>query len=164
LLEQRKAIKDNNYVTDETVTIATLIERYFRDVAPLTLQRRTISIYDYAAKKNIHPELVSIKVSKLRAEQLQALYSKKLPKGLSKRHVLNLHNQVYTVLQVAKKWGMVSRNVAEAAIPPKPKDKKVSVLTVEQARIFLAGVREDRLFPLYVCTLVMDFERASCWR
>ena len=27
LLEQRKAIKDNNYVTDETVTLAQLIER-----------------------------------------------------------------------------------------------------------------------------------------
>jgi len=50
---------------------------------------------------------------------------------------------------------MVSRNVAEDEIPPKPKDKKVTVLTVEQAHIFLDGTREDRLYPLYACALVM---------
>lgn len=161
LLEQRKAVKDNNYVTDKTGTMATLIERYFRDVAPLTLQPRTVSIYYYATKKNILPELGSIKVSKLRAEQLQAFYSKKLAEGLSERYVLNLHNRVYTFLKVAKKWGMVSRNVAKDAIPPKPKDKKVTVLTVEQAHIFLDGVREDRLYPLYVCALVMGLREGE---
>jgi integrase len=161
LLEQRKSIKDNNYVTDETITMADLIERYFRDVAPLTLQPRTASIHLYATKKNILPELGNIKVSKLRAAQLQTFYSKKLKEGLSERYVLNLHNRVYTFLQVAKKWGMVSRNVAEDAIPPRPKDKKVTVLTVEQAHIFLDGVREDRLYPLYACAIVMGLRQGE---
>ena len=34
-------------------------------------------------------------------------------------------------------------------------------MTVEQARIFLDGVREDRLFPLYVCALVMGLREGE---
>lgn len=161
LLEQRKAIKENNYVTDSSVTMASLIARYFRDVAPLTLQPRTACIYRYATEKNIIPELGGILVSKLRAEQLQAFYAKKLAEGLSERYVLNLHNRIFSLLQVAKKWNLVPRNVAEDAIPPRPKDKKVTVLTVEQARIFLDGVRENRLYPLYACALVMGLREGE---
>ncbi len=157
LLEQRKAIKDNNYVTDETVTLAQLIERYFRDVAPIALQERTAVIYKYSLNKNVIPELGNIKVTKLRAHHLQAFYSKKLNEGLARRTVLHFHNRLYTILQLGKKWGLISHNVAEDVVPPraKPEDDEIEVLTVDQAHTFLRGVRNDRLYPLYVCALTM---------
>ncbi len=157
VLEQRKAIKDNNYVTDETVTLAQLIERYFRDVAPITLQERTALIYKYSLDKNVIPELGNIKVTKLRAHHLQAFYSKKLAEGLARRTVLHFHNRIFTILQLGKKWGLISNNVAEDVVPPraKPEDDEIEVLTVEQAHTFLKGVRNDRLYPLYVCALTM---------
>lgn len=150
-------IKDNNYVTDETVTLAQLIERYFRDVAPVALQERTALIYKYALNKNVILELGNLNVTKLRAHHLQAFYSKKLAEGLARRTVLHFHNRLYTILQLGKKWGLISHNVAEDVVPPraKPEDDKIEVLTVEQAHTFLKGVRNDRLYPLYVCALTM---------
>jgi integrase len=157
LLEQRKAIKENNYVTDNTVTLEQLIERYFRDVAPITLQDRTAVIYKYSLNKNVIPELGHMKVTKLRAQHLQAFYSKKLAQGLARRTVLHFHNRLFTILQLGKKWGVISHNVAEDVVPPRarPEDDEIEVLTVEQAHIFLKGVRANRLYPLYVCALTM---------
>jgi len=48
---------------------------------------------------------------------------------------------------------LVFRNVARLARPPRIPHRPVSPLTVEQARIFLAAIRGDRLEALYLVAL-----------
>jgi len=76
LLEQRKAVQDNVYLTDETYTVSRFMDRYFEDIAEHTLAPRTILSYRNI-RKHIEPGLGDVKLSQLRVDHLQKLYSDK---------------------------------------------------------------------------------------
>jgi integrase len=56
-----------------------------------------------------------------------------------------VHHLLHKVLGVALKWGIVARNVAVAAEPPRVPDPEQVILSEEQARILLDGLRGDFL-------------------
>src|SRR5215211_5357457 len=161
LLEQRKTVKENTYILDESATVANLAERYLRDVAPSSLEENTLIKYRTLINKHIVAELGTKKLTTLRAEHLQSLYSKKLSDGLARRTVIDIHNRFYTMLKLARTWGLVARNVAEDVKPPSPPKDKVVVFTAQEANHFLASTRGDRLYPLYAVTLSMGLRRGE---
>jgi len=59
------------------------------------------------------------------------------------------------------KWGLVVRNVADAASSPYPDKKLVEPLTPEQVRRFLDALEGDRLYPLYVVYLGCGLRRGE---
>ncbi len=151
LLALRQAVQDNNFVQDDSYTMSAFLNRYMTDVAQNTLSARTLISYKYLIKNHIVPEMGSIKLSQLRVDHLQALYTKKLGEGLAKRTVQYIHQFIHTTLRVAYKWGLVLRNVADLAQPPSNDRQIPTILTVPQVRDLLAAVSKDRLYPLYVC-------------
>jgi len=162
LLEQRKQLQEGVYVTDDTITVATFLDKYIRDVATSTLSPRTIISYQYLIKNHINPCIGSIRLSLLRPEHLQTLYSKKLEEGLSRRTVQYIHQFVHTSLKVACKWGLVLRNVADLAQAPNTERKTPVILTAtQQVNELLETVREDRLYALYVCAVSLGLREGE---
>ncbi len=53
----------------------------------------------------------------------------------------------------AERWGLVTRNVARLAEPPRVPRRDVRPLTPDQARIFLDAIRGERLEALYIVAL-----------
>lgn len=100
--------------------------------------------------KHVVPALGNVKLSKLTPAHLQGFYRSKLDAGLSPRTVQYLHVVLHRALKQALRWGLVTRNVAEAVDPPKVHKKEVTPLSPEQARAFLEAARGDRLEALYV--------------
>lgn len=161
LLEQRKQLQEGVYVTDDTITVATFLDKYIRDVATSTLSPRTIISYKYLIKNHINPGIGSIRLSLLRPEHLQTLYSKKVEEGLSRRTVQYIHQFVHTSLKVACKWGLVLRNVADLAQAPNTERKTPVILTATQVNELLETVREDRLYALYVCAVSLGLREGE---
>jgi len=161
MLEQRKAVQDNNYLSDENITLDSFLTRYIEDVATNTLAPRTLLSYKSLIKNHISPDLGNIKISKLRPEQLQALYTKKLNDGLSRRTVQYIHQFLHTVLQVAYKWGLVLRNVVDLADAPASDKKTPIILTVSQVNDLLTFVRHERLYALYACAVSMGMREGE---
>ncbi len=67
-----------------------------------------------------------------------------------------VHTTLHKALKQAVRWGLVPRNVTEAASPPKlSRDarKEIQPLTREQALALLDTARGDRLEALYVFAL-----------
>ena len=149
LLGQRKALEEGNWVDNDKVTLSAFLDRYMMDVAAHTLRPKTIESYEYLIRMHIKPEIGSIKLTALRPDHLQNLYSLKLNQGLSKRTVQYTHAIIHKSLQQAMKWGLVSRNVADLAEPPTVKRKTPQTLTLEQIKQLLAVLKEDRLYSLY---------------
>jgi len=161
LLTQRKALQEGNYLKDESYTVEAFLDRYIADVATNTLSIRTLLSYKYLIKNHIVPEIGSIKLSQLRPEHLQVLYTKKLNEGLSRRTVQYIHQFLHTSLRVAYKWGLVLRNVADLADAPASDKKPTIILTATQAKKFLETVREDRLYALYVCAISLGLREGE---
>ena len=114
-------------------------------VKPITHQS-----YEMLVDKHVVPALGNVKVSKLTPAHLQGFYRSKLDSGLSPRTVQYIHVVLRRALKPALRWGLVVRNVAEAADPPRAPKKQVTLLSPEQARSFLEAARDDRLEALYV--------------
>lgn len=96
------------------------------------------------------PDLGKVKLTQLRADQLQRLYSDKLNTRLSKRTVLYIHQVLHKALSQAVKWSLVSRNVTELADHPTSKRKAPETLSVDQVEHLLDTLQADRLYPLYL--------------
>lgn len=150
LLEQRKAVEDNTYTDTKDITLETFLKRYMDDVASHTLAPKSISSYQYIIDSHILPDLGKIKLTQLRPDHLQKLYSDKLTSGLSRRTVLYIHQVLHKAIGQAMKWGLVARNVTDLAEHPTNKRKAPETLSVAQVKHLLDFLKGDRLYPLYL--------------
>ncbi len=81
--------------------------------------------------------------------------------GLSPRSVKYIHIVIHGALEQAKKEGMITINVADAAKLPKEEKKDIKVLDVAGISIFLAHAKETRLYPLYYVGLSTGLRRGE---
>jgi integrase len=150
LLDQRKAIEDNTYISAKDITLEVYLSRYMEEVVNHSLAPKTISSYQYIIEKHILTDLGKIKLTQLRADHLQKLYSDKLNSGLSKRTVLYFHQILHKALEHAVKMGLVARNVTDMADHPTIRRTAPETLSVAQVKELLDSLQNDRLYPLYL--------------
>jgi integrase len=88
----------------------------------------------------------------LDAATLTAFYGTRLESELSPRTVRYLHTIVRMALGDALKWGLVVRNVADAATPPSASAARAPIMktwSADELRRFLSHVRKDRLYAAW---------------
>jgi integrase len=161
LLDQRKSVSDGVYITDGSYTVEGFLKRYMEDVASNTLSPRTLLTYNYVIQKHIYPEIGSVKLSQLRPEHLQTLYSKKIKEGKSPRTVLKIHTFLHTALQTALKWGLVVRNVTDLARPPAVERSLPTILNVSQINQLLDAVKGSRYYAFYLCAASLGLRQGE---
>ena len=92
LLSQREAVRDGTIIENDQLTFGQFIDKYLSDVAALSLRPKTLEVYNYLIRMHIRPELGKLRLSQLRPDHLQTLYSQKLSSGLSNRTVQFMHS------------------------------------------------------------------------
>jgi integrase len=132
------------------VALSDYLKRWLNDSVRGSVKPVTHDSYEMLVNNHVVPPLGNLRLSKLTPAHLQGFYRSKLDAGLSPRTVQYLHVVLHRALKQALRWGLVTRNVAEAVDPPKVHKKEVTPLSPEQARAFLEAARGDRLEALYV--------------
>lgn len=161
LFEQRKAIKENNIIVDEHISVADYLKRYLETSAKHKVKPSTFSAYRRDIEGHILPELGKIKLSALTPHQIQDLYNKKLKDGLSKKSVLNIHGVLRTALNQAVKLGLLIQNPCTLVTPPRPEKTLPSIWTVEQSQLFLDAVEDHRYYLIYLIALTTGARRGE---
>ncbi len=163
--DQLAAIRRGDYVERDRMTFAAWFDAWIVP-AETRLKPATADKYRRDFSRYVAPSLGGVELQSVTAIQLDRLYSDLLagrhngPRsgrsasdgGLSDTTVGHVHRLVHKVLADALKKGVVARNVASAATPPKhvqPGQQELTVWTAEQLRQFLAAVAEDRLSALW---------------
>lgn len=85
----------------------------------------------------------------------------KTPGGLAPKTVQNVHRMLHRALRDAVKWGQVPRNYAEDAEPPRAPRKRPTVWSPEQLGIFVAQVKEDRFYALWLLVATTGLRRGE---
>jgi integrase len=137
------------------VTLSAYLTRWLNESVRGSVKPITHDSYTMLVEKHIVTALGNVKLSKLTPAHLQGFYRAKLDSGLSPRTVQYIHVVIHRALKQALRWGLVTRNVAEAVDPPRVPKKDVTPLTPEQARAFIEAASEagDRLEALYVIAI-----------
>jgi integrase len=127
------------------VRLSEYLTRWLNDSVKGSVKLITHQSYEMLVNKHVVPALGNIRLSKLTPAHLQGFHRSKLDEGLSRRTVQYLHVVLHRAFKQALRWGLVTRNVAEAVDPPKVHKKEVTPLSPVQARAFLEAARRDRL-------------------
>jgi len=109
---------------------------------------KTFRSYSQLARLHLIPALGHIRLARLQPEDVEGFLRRRAQAGLSPRTCQYLRAVLRCALNRAIKKGMLARNVAALADPPRVVRSEVKSLTPDQARTFLASIQTHRLYPL----------------
>jgi integrase len=157
LLEERDA---GIAYDSEGLTVERYMDRWLESIQD-KVRPGTYKPYEAIVRLHIKPTLGSTKLDKLTALQLEKLYRQKLNEGLSARRVRYVHVTVHNALKDAVRLQLLSRNVADAAKPPRPVKQEITPLTQEQMRSLLEALKGDKLEALYVSAITTGMRQGE---
>lgn len=164
--------QQGEYVAPDKLTVGEYLVRWLAgtDVKPTTRESYRANI-----ETHLIPGVGSVRLQALSVAQVNALYrametsGRRDGKGLSKKSVRNCHVVLRKALGDAVDEGLVTRNVAALAKPPKQTRRSDHrVWTAEQLGRFLGHVAEERLSALWVLLATTGMRRGEAiglrWR
>jgi integrase len=115
-----------------------------------SVRDRTWERHEQVVRLHLGPTIGNVRLDRLNALQVQSVYGRKLEAGLSPPTVEIVHATLHKALKQAVGWTLIPRNVAEAAMPPRPVGREIKPLSRERARALLEAARGDSLYAFYV--------------
>ena len=137
------------------------LNRWLEDTARRSVRITTYTIYEVSLRLHIIPEIGHLKLARLSADDLDALYSRLLDKGLSPKTVRMIHAVIHRALSHGRRRGMVAANVADDVDPPKAPRREFHAFSPQEAARFLAAAVSDRLYALYCLALNSGMRQAE---
>lgn len=138
-----------NYIKPTKITVGLFLEQWLKDYASTNTAPRTFERYAEIVRTHLMPNLGRITLTYLKPEHLQAYYTLELTSGrlngkggLSAQTVKHHHRVLSAALNHAVKWGLVTRNVANAVDPPRPLKKEMATIQAEDVNQLLEEARK----------------------
>ena len=128
--------------TDSRITFDSYSEYAIKIKEQAGVAASTAFNYGYH-RKRLLPFIGHIKLKDLTPTVLNRAYTDMINAGISKKYVRELHMFVHTVLEMAFKEGIIPRNYADAATPPKKIRPEVNALSEEQLAAFFKALYAD---------------------
>ncbi len=148
-------------VVDERQTVAQFLTHWLEDIGRPSLRPRTFSSYQMIITHHLIPVLGRIRLAKLSPQDVQTYMNEKRESGLSPRTVTYHRAVLRKALNDGLRWGVVVRNVAALARPPKRVKPERRYLTPEEARSFLSAVAGHRLEALFTVALAVGLRQGE---
>ncbi len=137
----------------ERMTVGTFLDQWLRESVRPTVRPRTYVSYAGIVRVHLAPGLGHLPLARLTPQQVQAFLNAKSSEKLAPRTVAYIRAVLRQALGQAERWGLVTRNAARLAEPPRVPRREVSPLSPVEARRFLEAIRGDRLEALYLVAL-----------
>jgi len=143
-----------------------------------TIRASTWESYERNVRSHVLPRLGHVHLEQLTATALNGLYADLVESGridgkgnragkgpgLSPRTVHYIHTILHRALKDAVEDGLVVRNVAASARPPRQgasKRQEMQTWTPQELRAFLAHVADDRLYPVFMLAATTGMRRGE---
>lgn len=160
-------LQAGTYIEPSRQTLA----EYLRDWLPVvksTVRPGTWSSYRLNMEAHVMPRIGHIPLNQLGALHLNGLYAELLASGrcrgdggLSPRTVRYTHTILHRALRDAVRWGLLARNPADLADPPKHRTPEMQVWSIDELRAFLDHARPERLYALWLLLATTGLRRGE---
>jgi integrase len=148
------AMQGGGWTPPAKVRLGDFLDQWLRDYAAGAVGPVTLRNYADIIRVHLKPALGHLPLSVLSAQAVQSYMSRKLADGLAPVTVKTHHRVLSQALRCAVKWGLLVRNPAALASPPRQRQHEVRVWDEEQTRLFLGEAkRSSRLYPLYLAAI-----------
>jgi integrase len=169
-VEVQDRLAKRSYVAPSKLTLDEYLRAKWLPATEHRVREATFKSYQGIVDAHLAPGLGSSLLSALTPEQLNAFYAgllkvgRKDGAGLSPKTVRNVHVVLRKALSDAVRWGLLSRNVAEHADPPRLREAgstKLQTWDGSQLRTFLDHVRGERLYAAYLLAASTGMRRGE---
>lgn len=154
-------IAKGEFVDVSKTTLAEFIERWLRDWAATNVSPKTFERYAELLRNHVAARIGEVRLQKLRAIDVQELYTTLIRKPLSARTVGHVHRVLHRALGHANKWGLMAQNVGALVSPPRVASSELELLTPAQAQEMLKKFRGRSLYPIFVTALATGMRRGE---
>ena len=139
------------------------LTRWLKEYATANLSQSTFRGYEYIINHHIIPTIGGLPLKKLRPENLQQYYADKMKSGLSSTSVRHHHTLLHRALKQACRWGLLSRNPADADMvtPPQNRRLEMHTLTENQVSDVLQKATTDTYHCLFYLALQTGLRRGE---
>lgn len=161
LRERLAAIENGGYVPKQKETVAQFMTGWLETYAATNTSVRTQEGYRGNITRYIAPTIGTVELQKLTPRHIQGIYANMLERGLSARTVLHTHRVIREALSHAVRWGMLTRNVADAATPPRAQRKDIEMWGVDTVNQFLEAANQNRFHDLYHLAVLTGMRRSE---
>jgi integrase len=149
------------YLNPGRTTVTEYFARWLSDYAKPNLSPRGFERYSGIVYKHILPAFGRMQLIHLKPEHLQKCYTESLNAGLNPQTVRHLHGVIHIALQTAVKWGLLSRNVADAVQPPRKTRTEIQTWNEDEVTQFLEGAKKSPYYALFYTALFTGMRRSE---
>ena len=161
LAELLHQLDTGTFVKLGKTTLAEFLERWLKDYAWPNLSPRGFERYRDIVRGHLIPAFGSIPLTRLRPEHIQRHYTAMLDGGLSARTVRYHHAVLHVALQTALRWGLVSRNVADAVSSPPVRRTEMQTWGEYDIHRFLEAAKDTPYYALFYTALFTGMRRSE---
>jgi integrase len=165
--EALRRIRDGVFVEPSRLTVgAYLTEMWLPSIAS-QVRPTTLGGYRHNVRAYVVPWLGDIPLQRLTTARVGAFYGELVASGgkggrrLSPKTVRYVHTTLRRALRDAVADGLVVRNVAAHARPPRARRVEMQTWTAAEVGSFLASVREDRLYVAWLLLATLGIRRGE---
>jgi integrase len=161
ILRARADLAQGLPVVAERQTVEEFLGRWLEDSVKPSVRPLTYEQYRQHVKLYLAPLLGRHQLAKLAPQHVRAFIKRKLADGLSPRTVQLSLVILRRALGQAVKDGLVGRNVAKLADPPRWKRPEIKPWEPAEAARFLDAIRTERLEAAYLLALSLGLRRGE---
>jgi integrase len=169
LAELLHQLDSGTFIKPGKITLAESLERWLKDYVWPNLSPRTAEGYESIIHRQLIPSLGNVLLTQLKPEHLQQYYSQKLSGGrcdgrngaLSQTTVSHHHACLHRALKMALKWGLISRNPADATTPPRPQHFVMQTMNEDNLQTFLEAIKKTPYYVLFYLALFTGMRRSE---
>jgi integrase len=165
--EALRRIRDGVFVEPSRLTVGAYLTEMWLPAMSSQVRATTLGGYRHNVRAYLVPRLGDIPLQRLTTARVGAFYGELVASGgkggrpLSAKTVRYVHTTLRRALRDAVADGLVIRNVAAQARPPRVGRVEMHTWTAEQVGTFLAAVREERLYPAWLLLATLGMRRGE---
>jgi len=157
------------YVEPSKDRLAHYLTKQWLPAIESTVRRSTFVRYRNGVRLHMIPYIGNVRLQEITPPMLNALYSKLLTSGrahgdggLAPNTVRNAHVVLSKALNDAVRWGLLPKNPAEFADPPRvPVNTTMRIWSANEIREFLNSTATDRLHAAWVLAATTGMRRGE---
>jgi integrase len=156
-----RELDDGTFVEPSATTLAEYLPTWLEDIARHRVTRRTYDRYECIVRLQLVPAFGGIKLTALRPDQVQRLYSQLIDAGLSASTVQKVHAVLHSSLKHAVRMCQISRNPSDDMALPKIRRREMTALSEEQIGKLLAAAEGTSVAVPLLCLVTLGVRRGE---
>jgi integrase len=161
LNEELANLRKGGIVASSDTTVESFLTMWLEQSVQGHKAPRTVESYTSIIDRHIVPEIGRYRIGRLDQSHVQMMLNRKKAEGLSARTVAYIRAVLRTAFNDAMQRGIIVRNVAAFAKPPRGDKREPHPFTLEEIRRFFASVADDRHEAAYVIAGTLGLRRGE---